>query len=332
MFRSTAPFALLVALQCLLQGGCAPGNDSGVQELKLAYVMAPGGPAHEAAELFARLVEEKTGGEVSVKLFPSGQLGNDRELSEAVMIGSVDMVVGGTAPIGWYLPEYGAIEAPFTFQSYEHLDQVLTGEIGQEITRRFSEQRQTKILGWWHRGPRYRTTTDRKVTTPDDLAGLKLRVPELPTYIETWRILGTNPTPVTYSEIFMALKQGIVEGQENPLEVIYTSSLAEVQHYVMETRHLLGAYMFMVNEPRFNRLKPEHRTAIAEAVEAAGRREHELMLEYDTEFAEKLKQAGMEFVEVDREAFRKKVVEELPKRFADEWTPGLYDRLTRWQQ
>jgi len=318
----------LAAALVPLGAGCSSSGQDGPRELKLAYVMAPGGPAHEAAQLFAELVEKKTGGKLRVKLFPSAQLGNDRELSEAVMIGSVDMVVGGTAPVGWYLPEYGAIEAPFTFRSYEHLDRVLEGEPGREIAAAFSDKRRTKILGWWHRGPRYLTTTSRKVTTPADLDGLKLRVPELPTYIEAWKILGTNPTPITYSEIFMALKQGIVEGQENPLEVIYTSSFAEVQKYVMKTEHLLGVYMFMINEGLYDSLPPEQQKAVAEAVEEAGRREHELMLEYDEQFAGKLRAAGMEFVEVDQDAFRRKVTGELPKRFEGKWAPGFYERIT----
>ena len=307
--------------------GCGPSGSSGPKELKLAYVMAPGGPAHEAAEYLAQLVEKKTGGELTIKLFPSAQLGNDRELAEAVMIGSVDMVVGGTAPIGWYLSEYGVIEAPFVFRDYDHLDTVLDGPIGREISEAFSKKRRTKILDWWHRGPRYLTTTDRKVTRPADLEGLKLRVPELPTYIEAWRLLGTNPTPITYSEIFMALKQGIVEGQENPLEVIYTSSFAEVQKYVMKTEHLLGAYMVMMNETKFQQLSPEHQKALVEATEESGRHEHELMLKYDEQFAKKLQAAGVEFVDVDREAFREIVVGALPARFEDQWAPGVFQRI-----
>ncbi len=307
--------------------GCSPSGPSGPRELKLAYVMAPGGPAHEAAEYFAKLVEEKTAGRVRVKLYPSAQLGNDRELAEGLSIGSVDLVLGGTAPIGWYLPQYGAIEAPFAFRDYEHLDHVLHGEIGREIATAFADQRGILILDWWHRGPRYLTTTNRKVTTLADLAGLKLRVPELPTYIEAWRILGTNPTPITYSEIFMALKQGIVEGQENPLEVIYTSSFHEAQRYVMKTEHLLGVFMLMTNRYTFDCLTSEQQTAVREAAVEAGRKEHELMVQYDEEFARKLQEAGMEFVEVDREAFRKPVVKELPKKFEKEWVPNLFQRI-----
>ena len=326
--RISSVLLLFVATIALFTTGCPAGRTpGGPRQLKLAYVMAPGGPAHEAAELFTKLVEEKTGGVITVKLYPSAQLGNDRELAEGLTIGSVDMVLGGAAPIGWYLPEYGAMEAPFMFRDYEHLDHVLRGPIGQEIATAFADKRRIKILDWWHRGPRYLTTTDRKVTTPADLAGLKLRVPELQTYIEAWKILGANPTPLTYSEIFMGLKQGTVEGQENPLEVIYTSSFYEVQKYVMETRHLLGFYMLMINQSVFDGLSASQQQAIQEAANEAGRREHELMVEYDDDFTSKLKEAGMEFVPVDVEAFRQAVSSELPKRFASIWAPNLCQRI-----
>jgi len=319
--------ALLVASLACLAIGCNDGGSDVPRELKLAYVMAPGGPADDAAKIFAELVKEKSGGQLTVKLYPSAQLGNDRELAEALMIGSVDLVVGGTAPIGWYLPQYGAIEAPFSFRDYEHLDNVLGGEIGGEIADAFLKAKGIRILDWWHRGPRYLTTTSRKITRLDDLKGLKLRVPELPTYIETWRILGTNPTPVTYSEIFMALKQGIVEGQENPLEVIYTSSFHEAQKYCHATKHLLGVYMMMVNDRLYQSLPEDQRKALADAAVEAGKRERELMIKYDEEFVAKLKDKGMEFVELDMEPFRKLVVSELPKRFEGKWAPRFFQRI-----
>ncbi len=319
--------ALVLAAVALVLAGLLQPAASGPRELKLAYVMAPGGPAHEAAERFAELAAEKTNGQVRIKLFPSAQLGNDRELAEGLMIGSVDMVLSGSAPIGWYLPEYGAVEVPFAFRDYAHMDRVLNGEIGREISQKFEAEKGIRIISWWHRGPRYLTTTDRKVTSPEDLKGLKLRVPELPTYIEAWRILGANPTPITYSEIFMALKQGVVAGQENPLEVIYTSSLYEVQKYVMKTEHLLGFYVLMVNAKVFDSLPAEHGRAILEAAAESAVLEHELMLKYDREFAEKLAEHGVQFVEVDREAFRRRVVEELPKKFEGQWAARFFDRI-----
>ncbi len=328
MLRNWFTVSALVTL-LLVTSGCPQSQSSGdgSRELKLAYVMAPGGPAHEAAEYFAQLVGEKTGGKITVKLYPSAQLGNDSELADLLSAGSVDLVLGGTAPIGWSLPQYGAIEAPFAFRDYEHLDRVLQGDIGQEIADAMSEKRGIKILDWWHRGPRYLTTTNRKVTKPADLKGLKLRVPQLQTYMEAWDILGADTTPITYSEIFMSLKQGIVEGQENPLEVIYTSSFHEVQKYVMKTRHLLGVYMLMVNQATFDALPQDQQNAILETAVEAGRREHELMLKYDQQFSTKLKEKGVQFVDVDVEAFRTAVLSELPKRFKGKWAPGFFERI-----
>lgn len=316
-------FALLLPILTLT--GCQQNDKS---ELKLAYVMSPGGPAHEAAQKFAELVGTKTDGQLSVRLFPSAQLGNDRELVEGLGIGSVDLVLSGAAPIGWYIPQFGAVEAPFVFDSYDHLDRVLTGKVGQKMEAALLKAKNIQILSYWHRGPRYLTTTDRKVHTPDDLSGLKLRVPELKTYMEAWSILGANVTPITYSEMFLALKQGIVEGQENPLEVISTSSLNEVQKYVMETEHLLGFYLLMINDRRLTSLSTSLQTAVREAANEAGLIEHDLMLQYDQRYKQQLRDLGMEFVPVDREAFRKPVVKELPKRFASEWLDGLLQDLT----
>jgi TRAP-type C4-dicarboxylate transport system substrate-binding protein len=159
------------------------------------------------------------------------------------------MVLTGPATIGWYAPSYGAIEAPFMFRSYDHLQKVLDGEVGREIEERMRVNRGIHFISYWFRGPRYLTTTNRIVRSPEDLEGLKLRVPELPTYIKSWKVFGANPTPIGYSDMFMALKQGVVDGQENPLEVIYPS-------------HLYEAY-----------------------------------------YREKLIESGMEFVQVDRQAF-----------------------------
>lgn len=319
---------LAVAMPMSVVAGCNGGSaKDGSKELKLAFVMAPGGAAHQAVETFARLVKEKTDGKITVKLFPSAQLGNDSELADLLSAGGVDFVLGGTAPIGWSLPEYGAIEAPFIFRDYEHLDKVLRGRIGNEIVDAMSKKRGIKILDWWHRGPRYLTTADRKVTKPADLKGLKLRIPQLKTYLEAWDILGADTTPITYSEIFMSLRQGIVEGQENPLEVIYTGSYHEVQKYLMKTEHLLGVYMLMTNEAMFNSLPNEHQEAIRQAALEAGRLEHALMEEFDRQFLTKLQEKGMELVDVDREAFRRAIVRELPKRFEDIWAPGFFERI-----
>ncbi len=317
----------LILVMIFVANGCDSKSDKGeTKELKLAYIMAPVGAAHEAAQKFADLVKEKTDGRITIKLYPSASLGNDRELAEGLTFGSVHFVLSGLASISWYIPEYEALEAPFAFRSYEHLDNMVNGEIGREVAEALSKATKINILAWWPRGPRY-LTTNKEIRTPADLKGMKLRVPKLPTYIEAWRILGTNPTPITYSEMFMALRQKVVEGQENPLEVIYTSSLYEVQKYVIETKHLLGAYIVMTSEKLLNGLSPEEQQTIKEAAVEAGKYEYNLMLKYEKDYIRKLKEKGMTFIELDMKAFREPVVKELPKRFKDKWAPNLFERI-----
>lgn len=306
--------------------GCSGQDHNGPITLKMAYVMGPVGAAHEAAQEFARLVEEKTEGTVTVKLYPSAQLGKDRELAEGLAFGNSDFVLGGLASVAAYIPQYEALEAPFTFRDYEHMDHVLHGEIGKEVAEKLRELKGILILEWWPRGPRY-LTSNKPIHSPEDVKGMRLRVPELPTYIEAWRILGANTTPITYSEMFMALKQGLVEGQENPLEVIQSASLYEVQDYVIETRHMLSAYMLMTHERVMERLDPAQQQAIREAAHEAAKFEFEVMQRKESEYVEALKNEGMEFIPVDSEAFRTPVVEALPERLKGRWAPGFFQRI-----
>ena len=300
--------------------------DKGESELKVAYVMAPGGTVHSGAMEFQRIVEERTGGRVKVKLYPNGQLGNDRELYESLILGSVDMVITGTSIIGFYAPQYAAIEAPFVFRSYSHLHNIVYGEIGNEIEA-LLEERGIHCISYWLRGPRYLTTTSRKIQTPADLKGLKLRVPELPTYIRSWKVFGANPSPLPYSDMFMALKQGVVDGQENPLEVIYTSHLYEAQKYIMETRHLLGVYVVIVGDSFYEKYSKENREIIEEAVKIAEEFQNNLMEEYEVKYRHEMEEAGVEFVEVDRLAFEDLAIKVIPPYFGEIWAPRLFERM-----
>lgn len=324
MWRILAVSVLILAVAW---AGCDRGSEGRTKTLKLGYVMAPQGAAHEGAVRFAELVAEKTGGSVKVELKHSAQLGTDRQLTEGLMLGTVDVVLSGFASIVGAIPEYEPLEAPFAFRDYDHLEKVLSGPIGQGAANALKQREGIDILAWWPRGPRY-LTANKPIRTPANLKGLKLRVPEMPVYIETWTILGANTTPITYSEMFMGLKQGVVEGQENPLEVIYTAGLYDVQKYVIETRHLIGTYQLMVGRPTMEKLSDAERQALREAAVEAGAFQKKRMLELEEEYKKKLEAKGMTFVEVeDIEAFRAPVVEKLPEKFKGRWKAGLYQRI-----
>ncbi|MEN8231033.1 MAG: TRAP transporter substrate-binding protein [Bacteroidota bacterium] len=314
------PLSLLTMVSCSVE-------KSGQQELKIAYVMAPGGTSHEAALKIGELVEKYTNGEIKTRIYPNAILGSDRILIEGLKLGSQDIVITGTALIGWYTPEYGLIEAPFLFRDYDHLDKVLHGEIGKELEQQIFDKCKLRFLAYLHRGSRYLTTTNSEIRTPEDLKGLKMRVPELPVYIKSWEIFGANPTPITYSDMFMALKQGVVDGQENPLEVVYTSHLYETQSYVMNTRHLVGFYAVAVADRFYKKYSLEHQKIIIKAVLEAAEYQNGLVQMYEQEYREKLEEHGVTFIDVDREAFEKLAKEKLPREFKDSWEPGVFERI-----
>lgn len=297
------------------------------KEFRLAYVMAPGGTSHAAAVKFSELVNDKTSGKIKVRLYPNGILGNDRILVEGLSLRSIDMIISGPSIIGWNAPEYGVIEAPFVFRDYNHLDKVMHGDIGKEIEAAIYKKRKIHFLAFLHRGPRYLTTTNKIIKTPKDLIGLKLRVPELPIYIKSWRIFGANPTPLAYSDMFMALKQGVVDGQENPLEVIYTSHLYETQKYIMETQHLISFYVACVGDYFYKKFNNHEQTIIIEAINEAAIYQNNLVKKYEKDYKEKLKSSGVKFIKVDKDAFENLANQKLPKLFKNIWAPDIYERI-----
>lgn len=296
---------------------------------RLAYVMSAGGVVHSGAEKFAEIVSEKTNGKVRMKLYPGSQLGNGRVLAEGLRLGIVDGVINGPAIVGWYAPKYGAIEAPFVFRDYSHLNKVMNGDVGDEIENLLKKRQQISMLSYWHRGPRYLTTGNKIVKTPPDLEGMKLRVPELPTYIKSWRIFGANTTPIPYSDMFMALKLGVVEGQENPLEVIYSENLHEVQNYVIETKHLLSFYIFSVGENFELKFDQSTQKIIMEALKVAREYQNKLLQDYEKKYRDMLKERGMEFINPNREAFRKLALTEFPQAFKGIWAEDLFKRIRK---
>ncbi len=272
-------------------------------------------------------VAQQSDGRLRVKLYPGGQLGDDRETVEGMKLRSIDMTVMGCALIGWYAPEYGLVEAPFVWRDYEHIDRVWRGEIGEDLRRTMRERAGVEMLHLWYRGPRYLTTTDKEIHTPDDLRGLKLRVPELEVYIKSWQTFGANTTPLPFTDMFMALKLGVVEGQENPLATIYGNNLHEVQKYIMETKHLIGFYVFCTGPHLDERFTPEEKAIILEAAREATDWHNREVERAEAEYRDKLIEAGVEFVPVDREAFLSLAKEKIPAQFEGRWKPGLYRRI-----
>ena len=320
----TASVASLILLP-----GCGKQPDEKI--IRMGYVSGPTVLLHSAAQEFADRVAERSGGKLRVRLYPSGQLGDDRETVEGLRLRSIDMTVMGCAFIGWYAPEYGMVEAPFVWRDYQHIDRVWHGEIGEELRQTLRERAGLEMRHLWYRGPRYLTTTSKKIHSPEDLRGLKLRVPELEVFIKSWQTFGANTTPLPFTDMFMALKLGVVEGQENPLATILGNNLHEVQRYIMETRHLIGFYVFCTGPHFDERFTEQERKIILEAAQYATDWHNREVERSEADYRRILTEAGVEFVPVDREAFLTLAKEKIPEQFEQTWKPGLYRRILEIQ-
>jgi tripartite ATP-independent transporter DctP family solute receptor len=318
---------LWIPVLLLLACGC--GRDASAPKIfRIAYAPGPTELLHQAALRLAAQIKEESGGKIDVRLYPSGQLGNEREIVEGLKLGCADMIVTGGAVIGWYAPEFGAFEAPFVWRDYAHVEQVWKGVAGEDLRHTLEARAGIHLLQPWFRGPRYLTTTSRKVLSPSDLKGLKLRVPELEVFIKSWQTFGANVTPIPFTDMFMALKLGVVDGQENPLATVYANHLYEVQKYIMETRHLISFYLPAIGTRFTQRFNAQEQALVMRAFDAATDWHNQEVARAESTYRSEIEKAGVEFVPLDVEPFRKLARERIPAQFSSVWKPGLYEQIS----
>lgn len=324
-----AGLLVLVASAFLMAGGGAEKKGEGsslVKEFKLGYINSPIGPMHEAAVKYGELLREATKGQYSVKVYPSSQLGNERELTEAVILGTVDMTLSGPTPVSWYIPEYSMVNCPFIYKDLQHYMRVWDGEVGKFINQLLLEKKGLYVLDNWYRGPRY-LTAKKEIKTLEDLKGLKIRVPEAEITLEVWKILGTNPTPVPFNELYMALQQGVVVAQENPFEMIQTASLYDVQKFIMNTQHVASHYMLLIADKQLKSLPADIQKAIKETAVKAGEYQDKLMMEGEAKILKDLESKGMKFVEMDPRPWKELVLKEIPNKLASKYRMDIFEKI-----
>ena len=259
---------------------------------------------HKGSVKFAELVEEKTGGRVVVQVFPSEQLGNEMEVIGNIQSGIVDMLITGESMMNW-APLCGLIAVPYMIRDSAHMAKIVEGEVGQAIEKEVIEKVRLRPVAWFERGAR-NLTSNREVKKPEDLNGLRLRVPNVPLFVATWESLGAKPTPMAFSEVFTSLQQGIIDGQENPYDLIKSASFFEVQKFVNKTEHVRGWIYLVIGEDKFQSMPEDIRKAVLEAGKEAQAYERQLFRAEQDQLIKDLQDKGMTFVEVDKEAFMKK--------------------------
>ena len=322
MLLSVLTFALVLAI--------APSSFAKTV-LKLGNVQPPTMVVQKGLKYFADSVYKRTNGEVEIQVFPASQLGTEQEILEGVQLGTIHMFEGSTGAAGRFLPELEAFAGPFVWKDLSHMLNVARGDIGEQLNQRLIKSQGMRILdlGWLF-GHRNLTTKNKAVYKPSDVKGLKIRVQPTTIYLEMIRAMGGNPTPIDWKEVYMSLQTGVVDGQENPIGVIYSAKLNEVQNYLMLTQHITQNQIVIISESVFKGLTPEQQKIIQTAAVEAGDYQNFLIEQGAKEDLEKLKAAGMNVIGpeegLDRDAFRE-ATSGVFDLFKDKWEPGFYQKI-----
>ncbi|MCJ7829963.1 MAG: TRAP transporter substrate-binding protein [Desulfobacterales bacterium] len=324
----TAKKVLGIVLGLLLIVGMA-GSAQAEKPIELAFALhtAPGGPDHMAVDVFKGLVESRSNGRLKVNLFPGAQLGGERDNLEQLKQGEVALTQSGDLCVSLYAPEYGAAIIPFVFPSVESVFKAWDGMIGKEIKKAFMEKGKIHLVGIQRRGSRM-LTAKKEIRTPDDLNGLKIRVPEIPTWVEVWKEMGALPTVVAWPEVFGALQTGVVEAQENPLYLIYTTKLYEVQNYVMLTAHVQAAFHWLMSDKVLSSLPKDLQEIVLQSAAQASEYGDMLTAKQENDYKQKLQDVGMKVIAVDVKPFMQKAQPAI-ERIRQKWAPGVYEEVQK---
>lgn len=300
--RTLAACRVLVALagcgMLLALAGC---GDSGPLELRLAHVTPPGSMIALAADEFARVANQRLEGRATVVVYGSGQLGDDRSVLQKLKLGTVELAVPSTV-MSAEVPAFALFEMPYLVRDREHLGRVEDAIFWSELAPR-AEERGLRVLALWENGFRHVTNNRRPIVEPEDLAGIKLRTPNSPWRVRLFRALDANPSPMPFSELFMALQTGVMDGQENPLTNIRNASLDEVQTYLSLTGHVYSPAYLTVGVGRWERLPGDVQEILEEVALETQRWVLETAEALDAEVLEELRARGMEINDVDPEPF-----------------------------
>ncbi len=319
--RNFAPAAALaVALGAFGWAGAANAQ----QEIKIGYALAPTSHYGVAADKWQEVVEAKSDGRYKFRHFPSSGLGGEREVIEGLQLGTIEATIVSSGTLSNFVPETGIFDIPFLFRDLTHARKVLDGEVGQNILAKFDDVGLV-ALAWGEQGFRHITNNRNEIGKPEDVSGLKLRTMENPIHITAFETLGAAPTPMAWPEVISALQQGTIDGQENPLSVITSAKLSEVQKYLTLSGHVYSPAMLLVSKQLWEGMSPEDQQIFKDAAAEAVAAMRAYVDNVETSGVEQLKKEGMNVSEMTAEqkaAFQKALAPAYEKYY------GQYDKAT----
>ncbi|MCL6517434.1 TRAP transporter substrate-binding protein [Alicyclobacillus sp.] len=311
-------------------GGGGGGGSQNVVKIRLAFVSGKGSMPYDAAQMFKKEIEEQSHGHIQVTVYSDGQLGQDLNVLNALKSGSIEMDIPSTV-MAQVIPEFGVFDIPFLFKDRDAVAKIAHGDIWNKDLKAKLDEKGFVGLGFWENGYRQITNNKRPIYKPDDLKGLKLRVPDSKIRVALFKELGANPTPMDLTEVFSALQQGVIDGQENPLATIKGSKFQEVQKYLSITNHVYTPSYLIASKVWFDKLSPDDQKLIQQVADHVGDEIRQEGATVDNQIIEEFKKAGMQVNQADIPAFQAKVgpVIDLMKQQID---PAFVDKVIKEAQ
>ncbi|PLR81671.1 C4-dicarboxylate ABC transporter substrate-binding protein [Bacillus canaveralius] len=325
---------MMIGLMLVVLTGCnaletAGKERNGVTTIKIANYFSETHPQNIALrEKFKPMVEEQTDGKYVVEIYPGNELGDEDSFTSGVRIGSIQMAITGMG-LQTANPKIGAVEWPYLFDDYEQANRILNGEVGDEIGEAFRELG-AEPLAWTANGFRS-VSANREIASMEDFKGFRLRMTNIPIFINTGKALGANVQPLALSEVFTAIEQGVIDGQENPITTLKESGLYEVQSHVTETKHMFSPNVYLMNKEFFDGLDDETREIILAAAKESANYEWELLQESESETKQFLEEHGIKFTVPDEKFMNElrdsmePVYEDLYKKY--DWAEEFINKI-----
>lgn len=323
---------LLVALS-LLVAGCGGGGTAQKPEpskqapvkIDLATIYDAKAPPTLGAAKFKELVEQRSNGSIQVNLFTNGALGSEKDTFNSLAGNELQMILGGIQGVDQFAPQYMFITAPYLIKSWDHLRAILEGDLGQRMIQDL-DKKNVRMLAVNYRGVR-NTSSNKPFKTPAEMKGLKLRLPEVASWVAAWKAIGAMPTPIALPELYGALQTKVVDASEGPYEQLATFKLYEVQKYVIQTQHIFEPCWLYISKSFLDSLPKEQQDIIVNSAKEAMLYADKLAEEKAQEFLKELTDHGMEVIEPDLVAFQEAAKPMLDQLFKSTWTATTYDEV-----
>ena len=313
------------------KSGDAPKANGDKVTLKIGFGSSLDGSAGgKGLQKFKELLEKESNGKFAVEIFADGQIGNDKSMMEALQMGTLDMTLPSTSPISEFTKAFLVYDLPFLFKSYEDADKVLDGANGKEILETLNKVNMIGLC-YYENGFRNITNSKKAINSLEDLNGLKIRTMQNPVHLESFKLWGANPVPMAFNEVFTALEQKTLDGQENPNTLIYDAGFYEAQKYLTQSRHFYTPYVLMIGKQTWDKLSAEDQKLIQKCADESKKYEREVNRKLDKEYVDKMQAKGVQINTLGAEEVKKmqEAAKPVYDKFANEIGKERLDKILK---